>query len=170
MRKRAILAAFTLALGACSAIGLPGTSKWACGAEPADTAGWPEITSRYGFFALRLPPGAHEVPLQCIDSACGSIQAGRWELHYDGGRLAGSGTSVGANDDETDVRICRVNVNGRRGHLLTARRAGAWRARLGVPLGKDQGGLYLYAQDVTRQDVSEFLAAARSLRILNAAP
>jgi hypothetical protein len=168
MRIRRVLwiAASAAAVSACSALGLPGGSGWACGAEPADTLGWPEITSRHGTFAVRLPPGSREVPVQCIDSDCGNIQTPSWVLHYDGGRMAGPGNAVKANEDETDVRICGVRVEGRQGHVLTARKDGAWRARFAVPIGRDEGGFYLYAQDVTQQEVREFLAAARSLRII----
>lgn len=93
------------------------------------------------------------------------IAVGGWRLRYDYGRMAGPGDSVRVHPGDRDVTRCAVEIGGRAGNLLTARRAGGWSGRAGVPLSDWNGGLYLFADSLSDAEVREFVAAVRSVQI-----
>jgi hypothetical protein len=93
------------------------------------------------------------------------IAVGGWMLGYDYGRMAGSGDSVPVHPGDRDVTRCAVQMGGRPGQLLTARREGGWTARAAVPLSRWNGGLYLFADSLSQEEARQFVAAVRSVTI-----
>lgn len=141
------------------------SSRVPCDEPSPDTSGWRPHTSYHGGFTVVLPRGATEKRPQCFDSGCGTITVVGWRLGYDYGRMAGSGDSVRVHPGDRDVTRCAVEIGGRPGNLLTARRAGGWAGRAAVPLSDWNGGLYLFADSLSDTELREFLAAVRSVRI-----
>ncbi|HEX6746947.1 MAG TPA: hypothetical protein VF092_06585 [Longimicrobium sp.] len=149
-----------------------------CDPADVDTSGWREVTSRYRTFALTLPPAAREDSVFCMDSACGVIHVGRWNLRYDMGRMAGPGDSVPGVLGATDVRFCAVTLAGRPGHMMSGRmpasrgypRGRDRVARAALPLGEEEGGLYFIADSLSERDAAEFAAAVRTLRLIPYTP
>lgn len=93
MKRIRILASLLVLPSMAVACSTPLGPSLSCDVPDLDTSDWQSITSRYGVFSLLLPSGAVETDARCIDSACGIIDVGDWELEYDMGELAGPGNS-----------------------------------------------------------------------------
>ncbi len=139
-----------------------------CGLEPRETANWVQVTSRYRTFFLRLPPGAAETPIRCIDSPCGVIAVGKSQLIYDGGPMAGSGDSASVREGETVMRRCHLNVGARRMDIAMVRAvSGEIDVRAALPASPTASSLYLNMQNTTPAEREVFFTALQTLRMQN---
>jgi hypothetical protein len=94
----------------------------ACPAPAVSTDGWNEVRALGSPFTLKLPPGARDSGGGvCIDSACGRIEVGRWQLAYDGGAMAGGGHGFRPVPDSTQATNCVEAIDGRQVFVQTYR-------------------------------------------------
>jgi hypothetical protein len=168
---------------ACDTPALP-EAAGTCGEALVDTTGWKRMVSRYGTFAILLPPSAVERLTGCTDSQCGRIEVGAWTIGYDSGPLAGPGDSAHYYGELTDERRCSLHISGQPGQVLVARFrtdprpspippavhdsswAGHFIAAFAVPAPVTRGGLYLSMNSAQESDRAAFLTAIASLRLL----
>ena len=145
----------------------------ACPAPQVSTAGWTEVRSRYGHFSMRLPPGAAEVPVQCIDSFCGLIQVGKWQLSYDSGAFAGSIDTHTTPPEAEAASACSEQISGRSVCIRTYRISPVAQHISKDRLGKLAGDAAVpYAMNLnlgmvacSPSELREFLAAVRTLKV-----
>jgi hypothetical protein len=137
--------------------------------------GWADLRAGRGNFALRLPPGATEIPVQCIDSQCGRIKVAAWELAYDRGFLAGTGDTLTTGPEAEQSSMCAEQIGGRRVLIQTYRISATARDYPEESRGKLVGraatvaspgsGLYLTVSTRSTDELREFLTALRTLRV-----
>jgi hypothetical protein len=168
------------ALGCCSSA--PRALSSLCGIEAVDTAGWREVTSRYGRFAIFLPANATEPAVRCFDSQCGMIRVGDWSISYDSGPH-GSGDRVRADTGEVGVQPCNFRLSGRTvsvavgrysidpriawyGKITESSWAGDLVAHAAMPLSNEAGGVNMSMHSKQAIDRAVFLTAVQTLRVV----
>ena len=144
----------------------------ACPAPALSTDAWNEVRALGSPFTLKLPPTARDRGLTCIDSACGRIEVGRWELSYDGGTMAGGGHGFRPVPDSTQATSCVEEIDGRQVFVQSFRFPDVgdsrWRgyfAAQATMLVTPDYPLNLSVISRSSTAIREFLTALRTLRV-----
>ncbi len=143
-----------------------------CAPTSVDINGWRQLSTVPGRFTVLLPASAREPRLPCVDSSCGRVELGNWQLEYDRGVLAGPGNRARVPEAARDVRRCTMRLADRHASLVCFKTASSERSHDATKVGcevalvvREQEGLYIWMSSESVQAASEFLAAVPTLQV-----